>query len=106
MEQLRQRFCDQIEFVKVYVSEAHPTDEWAVYARTDIDYCQPKTLSERLRAARRLLAEEEIHARFVLAPMDNALEQTYAAHPERLCEYSHVSVGLCTICPCTIASPR
>ena len=88
MEKLRQRFCEQVEFVKVYVSEAHPTDEWAVYTRKDIDYCQPKTLSERLAAARRLLTEEVIEARFVLAPMDNALEQAYAAHPEHLCECS------------------
>ena len=64
MEKLRQRFCEQVEFVKVYVSEAHPTDEWAVYTRKDIDYCQPKTLSERLAAARRLLTEEVIEARF------------------------------------------
>ena len=87
MEALRKRFCDRVDFVKVYVSEAHPTDEWAVYTRKDIDYCQPTTLGERLNAARRLLAEEDINATFVLAPMDNLAEQAYAAHPERLCEY-------------------
>ena len=33
MESLRQRFGEAVAFVKVYVSEAHPTDEWAVYSR-------------------------------------------------------------------------
>jgi hypothetical protein len=84
MEQLREKFCDRIDFVKVYVSEAHPTNEWAVYTKKDIDYCQPTTLGERLSAARRLLAEQDIGATFVLAPMDNTAEQAYAAHPERL----------------------
>ena len=84
MESLRQRFGEAVAFVKVYVSEAHPTDEWAVYSRQDIDYCQPRTLAERLSAARRLLAEQDIKADFVLAPMDSAVEQQYAAHPERL----------------------
>ena len=32
-------------FAQVYVSEAHPVDEWKVYS--DIDYCQPRTLEER-----------------------------------------------------------
>ena len=39
---------------QVYVSEAHPTDEWAVYS--DIDYCQPTTLDERKQAAQRYLS--------------------------------------------------
>ena len=58
MESLRQRFGEAVAFVKVYVSEAHPTDEWAVYSRQDIDYCQPRTLAERLSAARGLLVEQ------------------------------------------------
>mmetsp|Transcript_16422 Transcript_16422/g.39080 ORF Transcript_16422/g.39080 Transcript_16422/m.39080 type:complete len:115 (-) Transcript_16422:110-454(-) len=83
MEDLKQRFGQVCDFVKVYVSEAHPVDEWKVYS--DVDYCQPTTLAERMEASRRLLAENEfISAPLVLDGMDNQAEQLYAAHPERL----------------------
>ena len=125
MENLRLRYGDRVDFVKVYVSEAHPTDEvrfdgrgeetrgqrmigyyrmihkaytasphthdqhvqythkWKVYS--DIDYCQPQTLEERLAAAKRLLNENTfIGAPLFLDSMGNDGERVYAAHPERL----------------------
>ena len=51
MESLRQRFGEAVAFVKVYVSEAHPTDEWAVYSR------QVRFLTEILDEFRRFVDE-------------------------------------------------
>lgn len=85
METLRRRFVDSVDFVKIYVSEAHPVDEWRCYAEADVDYKQPKELRERLAAARRLLRENPvIQAPLFLDSMTNDAERRYAAHPERL----------------------
>mmetsp|Transcript_1047 Transcript_1047/g.1214 ORF Transcript_1047/g.1214 Transcript_1047/m.1214 type:complete len:171 (-) Transcript_1047:82-594(-) len=82
MEALREKYQGVATFVKVYVSEAHPTDEWKVYA--DIDYCQPVTLKDRAAAAQKLLqACPQIQCAILLDTMSNTAEKTYAAHPER-----------------------
>ena len=59
MEALRRRF-PAVDFVKIYVSEAHPIDEWRCYAEADVDYAQPTRIADRLAAARRLLDENDI----------------------------------------------
>ena len=84
MEALRQEFSHAVSFRRVYVSEAHPADEWKIYR--DINYTQPRTLDEREAAARRLFAENASlrNAPLVLDGMDNRTEKAYAAHPERL----------------------
>ena len=83
MEALRRRF-PAVDFVKIYVSEAHPIDEWRCYAEADVDYAQPTRLADRLAAARRLLDENDIGAPLYLDSMRNDAERLYAAHPERL----------------------
>ena len=45
MEALRQEFSHAVSFRRVYVSEAHPADEWKIYR--DISYTQPRSLDER-----------------------------------------------------------
>ena len=84
MEALRQEFSHAVSFRRVYVSEAHPADEWKIYR--DIQYTQPRSLDEREAAARRLFAENASlrNAPLVLDGMDNTAEKAYAAHPERL----------------------
>ena len=84
MEALRQEFGHAVSFRRVYVSEAHPVDEWKIYR--DIQYTQPRSLDEREAAARRLFAENATlrNAPLVLDGMDNRAEKAYAAHPERL----------------------
>ena len=42
--------CRGIQFMTMYISEAHPVDEWRMYS--DIEYNQPKTVQERQRAAK------------------------------------------------------
>ena len=84
MEALRREFGHAVAFRRVYISEAHPTDEWRIYR--DIEYSQPRSLDEREAAARRLWAENPAlrNAPLVLDNMRNDAEKAYAAHPERL----------------------
>eukprot|EP01064_Diplonema_japonicum_P000064 TRINITY_DN1002_c7_g1_i1.p1 TRINITY_DN1002_c7_g1~~TRINITY_DN1002_c7_g1_i1.p1 ORF type:complete len:119 (+),score=30.24 TRINITY_DN1002_c7_g1_i1:350-706(+) len=81
MAKIAENFSQYVVHHKVYVSEAHPVDGWAMYA--DIDYKQPKTLDERLALAcnvKKLLADDDL----VVDNMDNEAEMKYSAHPERL----------------------
>jgi hypothetical protein len=77
---------DKCDFVKIYVSEAHPTDEWQVYTTKDINYKQPQQLSERGACANKYV-EEQLQGTDIqvfLDGMDNHAEYLYSAHPERL----------------------
>eukprot|EP00747_Dinoflagellata_sp_TGD_P205443 gnl/TRDRNA2_/TRDRNA2_79172_c1_seq1.p1 gnl/TRDRNA2_/TRDRNA2_79172_c1~~gnl/TRDRNA2_/TRDRNA2_79172_c1_seq1.p1 ORF type:complete len:149 (-),score=31.96 gnl/TRDRNA2_/TRDRNA2_79172_c1_seq1:142-588(-) len=84
MEALRVKYAGTADFAKVYVSEAHPVDEWKVYS--DIDYCQPKTLEARMTAAGKMLSMKDVKigATMLVDTMENTAEQLYSAHPERL----------------------
>lgn len=84
MEQLRSDFAEHVDFVKVYVSEAHPIDEWQVYTTADINYRQPQTLCERLAAAKLYMKDQPSGMPLVLDAMSNDAERGFAAHPERL----------------------
>ena len=78
MDALRRDF-PQVDFVKVYVSEAHPVDEWQVYTTNDINYCQPKSLDERLGAAARYVEENPCEGvPLVLDSMSDAAEKACA----------------------------
>lgn len=82
---MRRRFESACDFYKIYVSEAHPIDEWKCYSSTDIDYAQPTRSDERLDKALRLLKENpDIKAPLYCDSMTNDGERKYAAHPERL----------------------
>eukprot|EP01006_Ploeotia_vitrea_P021311 TRINITY_DN53677_c0_g1_i1.p1 TRINITY_DN53677_c0_g1~~TRINITY_DN53677_c0_g1_i1.p1 ORF type:complete len:128 (-),score=26.15 TRINITY_DN53677_c0_g1_i1:156-539(-) len=84
MEKIAEEFADVAAFKKVYVSEAHPTDEWKVYSQEYVDYCQPKTLEERSVAASKLQTTTNTKITLVLDNMENEAEKLYAAHPERI----------------------
>ena len=47
-------------------------------------YAQPKTLAERVKIARRFVAEQDYELPLVVDRMDNAADEIYAGWPERL----------------------
>lgn len=71
-----------MDFVNVYIFEAHATDEWILY--TDVCFKQPTTLQERLDAARQFVDATDARLPLVLDTMDNGAESAYAGWPERL----------------------
>jgi hypothetical protein len=80
------RYRDRAEFLTVYVSEAHPEDEWQMESNREdkIVIKQPRAFAERRDAARILV--ERLHYDIPLAidGMENRAEAAYAAWPERL----------------------
>ena len=64
---------DDVNFVIIYVWEAHPTQEGSL--------SQPETYRERVEMARRTIAAEEITVTLLVDEMDNAVWLTYGPAP-------------------------
>ncbi len=96
LQELYERYRDRVEFLHVYIREAHPKDGWsfagpvmrhliARYAPTAaIGMPDPTTLEERREAAGscQLSAGHELPT--VVDDLDDAVSSAYAALPTRL----------------------
>lgn len=98
LKELYEQYKDQVEFVLVYVKEAHPTDKWWLGhsrtqrlvhhasgnpARLDID--EPVTLEQRRKVAASCQAElfDDVVPMYV-DEMDDAVSRAYTAKPTRI----------------------
>jgi hypothetical protein len=75
-----------VDFLTVYVREAHPTDEWQMKSnlKDDVCYAQPKTLEQRLAIANDFTKRFKFTLPFGIDDMSNAADTAYSAWPERL----------------------
>jgi len=76
------RWRHRVDFVAVYVSEAHARDGWRLYS--DVCFDAPTTLAERVAIARRHAARLHGGVPLVVDGIDNAAEAAFSAWPERL----------------------
>lgn len=83
---LANRYKDKIDFLTVYITEAHPSDGWHMDMNNDIQICyrQPKTLKARCDIVRVFAEKENFDVPFVVDTMANEAEARYQAFPERL----------------------
>jgi len=82
LHSLYQQFAEKVNFLAVYIAEAHAKDEWPV--GESISVCdQPKTLEERQAIARRFVAQHSFKLPIVLDSMNNTFMKTFAAWPVR-----------------------
>jgi alkylhydroperoxidase family enzyme len=83
---LHQRFKDRVQFVAVYVREAHPTDGWRMESndRAGISLSQPKELLERVGVAQQCCAALEITMPMVVDEMNDRVGHAYSGMPDRL----------------------
>jgi len=66
----------------VYIEEAHARDEWPIGATIScID--QPKTLEERVSAAREFVSEFDYRIPVLIDSMDNHFQKAFAVWPFR-----------------------
>lgn len=85
MEELYQQYSNEFAFVFVYIKEAHATDERPSRANEhqDIKFTQPTTYRERSRIAATCQGAVELTMPIVVDTLENEVEQTYAAAPNR-----------------------
>ncbi len=76
------RFSDRVQFLMIYIREAHPTDGWDVGSsyRTD----DPRTLEARRAVAGDCETALQYGIKTYVDEMDDAVMTAYAAWPERL----------------------
>ena len=77
-----------MDFLTIYIREAHPTDEWMMKSnekeKDDVCYKQPKTIEDRIAIANDFTKRYNFAVPFGIDEMSNAANDAYAAWPERL----------------------
>lgn len=83
---MAKRHAGRVEFVVVYICEAHPTDGWQVTMNVDegIEYSDPTTDEERVEVASACALGLRIELPVVIDPIDDRLASAYGALPDRL----------------------
>lgn len=93
---LYKTYHDQVQFLMIYVREAHPVDGWwfgrgvmgrvmrTLVPKASYDLYDPTTIEERRAAAGRCQESLKYGIRTVVDEMDDAVSKAYAAKPTRL----------------------
>jgi hypothetical protein len=91
-------YKDHVDFLTIYIREAHPIDEWRMKSnekdRDNVCYAQPKTLEQRVAIAQDFSQRFKYDVPFGIDEMSNTANDLYAAWPERLYildETGHIS---------------
>jgi alkylhydroperoxidase family enzyme len=86
LEDLKRRYGDQVEFLAIYVREAHPTDGWRMNSndQAGISIQQPRNEGERVDVARRCCSSLNISMPLVVDEMDDRVGHAYSGMPDRL----------------------
>lgn len=79
-------FRNDVDFVCVYIQEAHPSDGWQVQANLedDVVLAAPTTMAEREDYAGLCMLKLALDMPMVVDAMDDAIDRAYNALPERL----------------------
>lgn len=83
---MAERYRGQVEFILVYVQEAHPTDGWQLpqNERTGALLPTAQSLDQKTEHATICVRKLDITFTTVVDGMDNAVENAYAGWPDRL----------------------
>jgi hypothetical protein len=83
---LHQRYKDRVQFLAVYVREAHPTDGWRIPSndKVGISIEQPKSQKDRTKVAEQCCASLEITMPLLVDTLDDRVGHAYSGMPDRL----------------------
>ena len=83
---MKQRYGDQVEFVAVYVREAHPTDGWRMASndRAGIAFAQPTTRAGRAGVAAQCCQALKITMPLLVDEIDDRVGRAYSGMPDRM----------------------
>ncbi len=86
LHEIWKRYGDRVEFVVVYIREAHPEDGWVIKPNReqDIRFLDPKSDAERVEVAEACALRLEIRMPVVIDPIDDKIASAYGALPDRL----------------------
>ena len=86
LEQLRERYRDEVAFFVLYIREAHPEDGWVLAdnRREGIEIVDPVSLDERAAAAEACALRLQTAIPILLDDVDDAVASAYGGWPDRL----------------------
>lgn len=86
MEALHKTYGDRVNFLTLYIKEAHPLDEWQMDSnvKEDVCYPQPTNMADRVRIANDFVKRFHYAIPLVVDPIENPANKAYAGWPERL----------------------
>src|SRR5438034_1013685 len=81
-----EKYKDRVQFLAVYVREAHPSDGWTLPSndKVGITIAQPQTAAERTAVAQKCCAALEITMPMVVDTLDDRVGHAYSGMPDRL----------------------
>jgi type I thyroxine 5'-deiodinase len=83
---MRARYGARVDFLTLYIKEAHPTDEWQMPSNEteDVCYLQPRTTDERVAIARDFVERFHYDIPLLVDLIEDEANRLYAGWPERL----------------------
>ena len=83
---MKKRYGDQVEFIGVYVREAHPTDGWRMESndKAGVTFAQPKTKEDREAIAAKCCSTLKMTIPLLVDGLDDAVGRAYSGMPDRL----------------------
>jgi alkylhydroperoxidase family enzyme len=83
---LKRRFGDRVEFLAIYVREAHPTDGWRMASNDEVGIAipQPREEGERTKVARTCCSTLQMTMPLLVDEMDDRVGHAYSGMPDRL----------------------
>ena len=81
-----ERYRDRVEFLVVYIKEAHPEDGWVepTNRRSDIRVVDPTSEEERAAVAQTCAVRMQIRIPVAIDGVDNRVASAYGGWPDRL----------------------
>src|SRR5262249_45361016 len=83
---LHKELKERVEFLSIYVREAHPTDGWRMEGNdlAGISIAQPREFEERLGVAKQCCTSLQMTMPLVVDEIDDRVGHAYSAMPDRL----------------------
>jgi alkylhydroperoxidase family enzyme len=83
---LKRRYGDQVDFLAIYVREAHPTDGWRMSSNdaAGISIKQPRVQREREDVAKTCCSSLKMSMPLLVDEMDDRVGHAYSGMPDRL----------------------
>jgi hypothetical protein len=83
---MKKRFGDRVEFLGVYVREAHPTDGWRMASndKVGVTFAQPRSKGEREEIASKCCESLKMTVPLLIDEIDDRVGHAYSGMPDRL----------------------
>jgi hypothetical protein len=86
VDEIAEKYKDEVTFLGVYVREAHPIDGWRMSSNDDVEIAiaQPKTFEERVAVANTCHAKLKMSIPLLVDEIDDRVGHAYSGMPSRL----------------------